>query len=133
VAYDARIPLPSGALLEVRLVDDSVPGATPQLVARSVQAADGDPVAFQLAFDDTTILAGHHYALDARIGSATAIWFASDDVQTLDPLSEHYPVSLSVGMVTRPPVEEQQPEAQPDQPDQPDEPDDPDKDDDFDN
>jgi uncharacterized lipoprotein YbaY len=112
VAYDGRVPLPSGALLEVRLVDKSVPGAAPQLVARSVQPANSDPIAFKLSFDDTSILSGHRYALDARIGSATSIWFASDDESTVDPLSVRYPVHLSVGMIARPPVEEEQ-EAQP--------------------
>jgi putative lipoprotein len=112
VAYDGRVPLPSGALLEVRLVDKSVPGAAPQLVARSVQPANGDPIAFKLSFSDTSILSGHRYALDARIGSATSIWFASDDESTVDPLSVRYPVHLSVGMIARPPVEEEQ-EAQP--------------------
>jgi uncharacterized lipoprotein YbaY len=113
VAYDGRIPLPSGTLLEVRLVDKSVPGATPQLVARSVQPANGDPIAFKLLFDDTSILSGHRYALDARIGSATSIWFVSDDESAVDPLSVRYPVHLSVGMIARPPVEEEQ-KAQPD-------------------
>ena len=115
VAYDARVPMPSGALLEVRLVDKSVPGASPQLVARSVQAADGDPIDFKLSFEDTSLLAGHIYALDARIGSATAIWFASGDESRLDPLSARYPIHLSVGMIARPPVQEgQQKTSQPD-------------------
>ncbi|MBN9075510.1 MAG: YbaY family lipoprotein [Rhizobiales bacterium] len=108
VAYDGRVPLPSDALLEVRLVDKSVPGVAPQPVARNTQPATGDPIAFKLSFDETAILAGHRYALDARIGSATAIWFASGDESTLDPLSVHYPVRLSVGMIARPPVEEEQ-------------------------
>jgi uncharacterized lipoprotein YbaY len=108
VAYDGRVPLPSDALLEVRLVDKSLPGTAPRLVARSVQAADGDPIAFKLPFEDVSILAGHRYALDARIGSATAIWFASGDEATIDPLSVRFPVRLSVGMIARPPVEEEQ-------------------------
>jgi putative lipoprotein len=110
VAYDGRIPLPSDALLEVRLVDKSVPGAPPRVVTRSVQAADGYPIAFKLSFDDTVILSGHRYALDARIGSATAIWFASGDESTIDPLSTRYPVRLSVGMIARPPVGGQKPD-----------------------
>lgn len=114
VAYDGRVPLPSDALLEVRLVDKSVPGAAPQLVARSVQPAKGDPIAFKLAFDDISILSGHRYALDARIGSATSIWFASGDENALDPLSARYPIRLSVGMIARPPVEEEQQNPHPD-------------------
>jgi len=113
VAYDGRIPLPSDALLEVRLVDKSVPGVAPVLVARSVQPADSDPIAFKLSFDDTVILSGHRYALDARIGSATAIWFVSGDGNLLDPLSARYPAHLSVGMIARPPVAGQK-DAQPD-------------------
>jgi putative lipoprotein len=108
VAYDGNVPLPSGALLEVRLVDKSVASAAPQLVARSIQAANGDPIAFRLSFDDISILAGRRYALDARIGSPTAIWFASGDESTIDPLSVRYPIQLSVGMIARPPVEEEQ-------------------------
>jgi putative lipoprotein len=111
VAYDGRIPLPSSALLEVRLVDKSIPGVAPRVVTRSVQAADGDPIAFKLSFDDTSILSGHRYALDARIGSATAIWFASGDESTIDPLSTRYPVRLSVGMIARPAVDERKPDA----------------------
>lgn len=114
VAYDGGISLPSDALLEVRLVDKSLPGVAPQLVARSTQPVQGDPVAFELGFEETDILAGHRYAIDARIGSKTAIWFASDSETLLEPLSAHYPIDLEVGMIAAPPAaEEQEQKSQP--------------------
>lgn len=107
VAYDNSIGLPAGSFLEVRLLDISIPGAPARVVTHYTLPAEGDPIAFTLPFDDGMILSGHRYALDARIGSSSTLWFSSTQNLEVAPLSEHYPVNITVQAIALPPVGEE--------------------------
>jgi uncharacterized lipoprotein YbaY len=106
VLYRERLALPPDSRLEVTLVDVTLAGSPPQTVARVVQAAVAPPMPFSLPFDPGRIESGHRYALQARIGSASAVWFTTPEAYTVDPLSSRYAVEIVVQMVGRPPPTE---------------------------
>ncbi len=102
VVYDRSVALPAAALLEVRLLDISIPGSPARVVTHYTLPAEGDPIPFTMSFDDGLILYGHRYALDARIGSSSTLWFSSSENAEVAPLSQHYPVNITVAMIARP-------------------------------
>lgn len=68
VTYRERIALPPGATVEIELADVSLADAPARTLARtSVTPAGQVPVAWRLEYDPAQIVAGHSYALRARI------------------------------------------------------------------
>lgn len=78
VAYRERIALPRSAVLEVKLVDVSRADAPSATVAETSVSPEGQvPIPYRLPYDDTRIVSGRSYALQARIVVDGQPWFAT--------------------------------------------------------
>ena len=88
VTYRERIALPPGGTLTVSLVDLAMP-TQPRVSAKAAIASPGGvPLTFTLNFEESIILPGHHYALDAEItGEDGALWFRTAEPYAVDPLA----------------------------------------------
>lgn len=69
VTYRERMALPPGAQVEVQLVDVSRADAPAEVLGETAFTPEGQqvPLAFRIDYDDSRILPGHSYALQARI------------------------------------------------------------------
>ena len=69
VAYRQRIALPPNAHLQVTIADVSLMDAPAKVIARTEIETAGRqvPIPFALDYDRTRIMAGHRYAVSARI------------------------------------------------------------------
>lgn len=84
VTYRERMALPPGAQVEIQLVDVSRADTPAEVLGEITFAPEGQvPVPFQLNYDDSRILPGHSYALQARI---------TLDGQLLFTTALHHPV-----------------------------------------
>ena len=76
VTYRERIALPPNAIVEVKLVDDTIADTVAQVIAETrVQTGGQVPIPFRLEFDPSRITAGRSYALRARILVDDRLWF----------------------------------------------------------
>lgn len=96
VSYLERMALPPDATLTVELVDITLPGAAGQIVAQTRLPAAQPPISFSLPFDIGRIEGGHRYALHAAIAAGGTALFATDDEVLVDPLSELYPLDITL-------------------------------------
>lgn len=103
VTYRERIALPPGGSLTVSLVDLANPGL-PRVSARAAIASPGQvPLTFTLNFDESVILPGHPYALDAEISGADgALWFRTTEPYGVDPLAPVDPILIIVNRAPEP-------------------------------
>ncbi len=68
VGYREKIAMPEGAMVEVSLQDISLADAASVELARIVIRPEGQvPVDYRLAYDSGMVLAGHRYAVQAKI------------------------------------------------------------------
>lgn len=76
VSYRERIALPSGAKLQVSLVDQALGDLPAAVVAQQTSEPGKVPAAFSLAYAPTDIQPGHQYLLRAAIRSAkgSVLW-----------------------------------------------------------
>lgn len=96
IFYRERIALPPTAVATVALIDVSLADAPSKTISEQVIDPAGQvPIPFALPFEPDAILAGHSYALSARIEVDGELWFINDTRISVDPLVE-------VGMVSIP-------------------------------
>lgn len=117
VTYRERIALPPGGSLTVSLVDLATP-TQPRVSAKAAIASPGQvPLTFTLNFDESIILPGHSYALDAEItGEDGALWFRTAAPYPVDPMNPAAAIQIIVNLAPEP----EEPVAVPvDVPDQP--------------
>ncbi|MDB5561818.1 MAG: Lipoprotein-related protein [Hyphomicrobiales bacterium] len=100
VTYHERIALPADAVLGVRLVDLSRPGARVSVHAEAVLHNPGKvPLDFALRFDDGAILPNHHYALVAEISAQQHVVFRNTMPFPTDPLKPQGPIVIVVNFI----------------------------------
>lgn len=88
MAYRERIALPDNAVASVALIDVSLADAPSTTIAEQVIDPAGQvPIGFVLTFQADDIVAGHTYAIAARIEVDDELWFLNDERLTLDPLN----------------------------------------------
>lgn len=99
VTYRERIALPPGGTLTVSLVDLATP-TQPRVSAKAAIASPGGvPLTFTLNFDESVVLPGHKYALDAEItGEDGALWFRTAEPYAVDPLAPASPILIIVSL-----------------------------------
>lgn len=117
VTYRERIALPPGGSLTVSLVDLATP-TQPRVSAKAAIASPGQvPLTFTLNFDESIILPGHSYALDAEItGEDGALWFRTATPYPVDPMNPAAAIQIVVNIAPEP---EEPPAVPADVPDQP--------------
>lgn len=105
VTYRERIALPPGGTLSVSLIDLATP-TQPRVYAKAAIASPGQvPLTFTLNFDESVILPGHSYTLDAEIsGPDGTLWFRTAEPYPVDPLAPASPILIIVSLA---PHEEQ--------------------------
>ena len=110
VTYRERIALPPGGTLIVSLVDLAAP-TQPRVSAQAAIASPGGvPLTFTLNFDESVVLPGHDYALDAEItGADGTLWFRTSEPYAVDPLSPPAPLLIVVALAPQ----DQQPTPEP--------------------
>lgn len=103
VTYRERIALPPGGWLTVSLVDLAMP-TQPRVSAKAAIASPGRvPLTFALNFDQSVILPGHSYALDAEIaGDDGTLWFRTASPYAVDPLTPAQPIVIIVSRAPEP-------------------------------
>lgn len=103
VTYRERIALPPGGVLTVSLVDLAMPGQ-PRVTAKAAIAGPGSvPLTFTLNFDESVVLPGHSYALDAEIGGPDGtLWFRTPTAYPIDPLEPTEPIVIVVNRAPEP-------------------------------
>lgn len=103
VTYRERIALPPGGSLTVSLVDLATP-TQPRVSAKAAIASPGQvPLTFTLNFDESVVLPGHSYALDAEItGDDGTLWFRSTSPYAVDPLAPASPILIIVSRAPEP-------------------------------
>ncbi|WMT87229.1 YbaY family lipoprotein [Pelagibacterium sp. 26DY04] len=95
ISYRERIALPDNAVATVSLVDVSLADAPAQTLAQDVIDPAGQvPIGFILNFDSDDIVAGHSYAITARIEVGGELWFINDTRVSVDPENHDAPVSV---------------------------------------
>ena len=104
VTYRERMALPSGATLQVQLIDVSRPDAPATVEGETVIAHSGQvPVPFTLSFDSALIRPGHGYALSATISAEGSPLFRNATRYPIDPLAPPIPTLLLLNLVPRGP------------------------------
>lgn len=89
VSYRERIALPPNAVLTVELADLSLADQPAAIVAKQVVDPAGQvPIAFELVFDPAVVRPETNYALQARITVDDALWFATGERVSVDPLAQ---------------------------------------------
>ena len=85
VAYRTRQALPSGAVVEVRLVDISRADAPAEVLARQVMVTTGEqvPLSFSMTYVPDTLESGHRYAVQATITLDGRVRFRTATVHPL--------------------------------------------------
>ena len=103
VTYRERIALPPGGSLTVSLVDLATP-TQPRVSAKAAIASPGQvPLTFTLNFDESIILPGHSYALDAEItGEDGALWFRTAKPYPVDPMDPAAVIHIIVNLAPEP-------------------------------
>jgi uncharacterized lipoprotein YbaY len=66
-AYEARIPLPKTAVLEVTLEDVTLVDAPSTIASTRVSPLLGSPIAFTLTYDPQRIIHSHRYAVRGKV------------------------------------------------------------------
>lgn len=95
ISYRERIALPDNAVATVSLVDVSLADAPAQTLNEDVIDPAGQvPIGFILNFDSDDIVAGHSYAISARIEVEGELWFINDTRVSVDPANHDAPVSV---------------------------------------
>lgn len=95
ISYRERIALPDNAVATVSLIDVSLADAPAQTLAQDVIDPAGQvPIGFILDFDSDDIVAGHSYAISARIEVEGELWFINDTRVSVDPENHDAPVSV---------------------------------------
>lgn len=117
VTYRERIALPSGGALTVALVDLATPNL-PRVTAKAPIEGPGQvPLTFTLGFDESIILPGHAYALDAEItGEDGTLWFRTAEPYPVDPANPDASILIVVSRAPEPKEPPVVPTAVPDQP-----------------
>ncbi|MDC9825470.1 META domain-containing protein [Devosia sp. ZB163] len=103
ITYRERIALQPGAQLTVSLIDLATP-AQPRVSATALIDGPGTqvPLTFTLNFEDSVVLPGHSYALEAEIAGADGIaWFRTATPYAVDPLAPGDEIEIIVGRVAR--------------------------------
>ena len=79
LSYDAMMPLPSDAAIDVRLEDVSLADAPSKLIAENVFAVGQlqPPVPFQVPYNAAGIEASHHYVVRATFASSGVLLFTT--------------------------------------------------------
>ncbi len=89
VTYLERMALPPGAQVAVQLVDVSLADAPAEVLGETAFTPEGQvPLPFQIDYDDSRILPGHVYALQARITLDDELLFIN---------TQHHPVLTDSG------------------------------------
>ncbi|WMT92075.1 YbaY family lipoprotein [Pelagibacterium sp. H642] len=95
ISYRERIALPDNAVATVSLIDVSLADApAPTLAEDVIDPAGQVPIGFILNFDSADIVAGHSYAVSARIEVDGELWFINDTRIGVDPENHDAPVSV---------------------------------------
>jgi putative lipoprotein len=101
VTYRERIALPPTAMLEIQLVDQTLPNLPPRLDVRGPIGPGQVPLSFTLSFEDSLILPGHSYALIAAIRDQAGLLFRNFEPYPVDPLAPALPVVVVTNLVGR--------------------------------
>jgi putative lipoprotein len=99
VTYQERIALPPGSTIEITLNDV---GVAPAQVAAKTIVTKGEqvPILFELGYNRAQILAGHKYAISARITKDGRLLFGG----SLQLADVNVNPSTRVNIVAHPPV-----------------------------
>jgi len=97
VTYRQRSALTPEAEVQVELRDVTLPDAGSTVVAKLVFSRPGQvPIAFSLEYDPTKILAGHSYAVSARITDRGQLQFVTDTRVPVLTGGEQGPIEILV-------------------------------------
>jgi len=99
VTYRERVALPDQAMLEIQLVDQTLPSLPPRLDVKAAIGPGQVPLAFNLNFDDSIIIPEHSYALIASISAQDRLLFRNFEPYALNPLTPAQPVLIVTNMV----------------------------------
>lgn len=77
VAYRERIMLPDTAVVSVQLLDVSLADAPAKVLGEAVASGKSPPYVYSISYDSSAIIAGHRYALSARITEGNTLLFIS--------------------------------------------------------
>lgn len=77
VTYRERIMLPETAVVEVQLLDVSRADAAATVLGETIAEGASPPYRFSIAYDPDDIVAGHSYAVSARISDGEKLLFIS--------------------------------------------------------
>ena len=96
VTYRARVALPPGTRITVRLADVSRADAPATVIAQQLIHASGEqvPIPFTLSVARNRLEPGRRYAVQARVEQAGELWFLTTAAQPVDPAS--WPESMEV-------------------------------------
>jgi putative lipoprotein len=99
VTYRERIALPELAVLEIQLVDQTLPAAPPRLDVEAPIGPGQVPLSFTLSFEDSIIIPNHSYALIATISVEDGLLFRNFEPYVVNPLAPAEPVLIVTSFV----------------------------------
>ena len=108
VVYRERMMLPTGARVEVELVDVSLADAPATVIARTeIEDATASPIPYRISYDPALIGPGNSYALQARILDGDTLMFINTTRHSvLGDGDEAGPVEIRVERVVAQPDDE---------------------------
>lgn len=112
VTYRERVALPPAAVLQIQLIDQSLPFASPRLAVEAPIGAGQVPLSFDLTFDDKIIIPDHTYALIAAIKVEGGLIFRNFEPYVVNPLAPASPVLIVTNLVS-PPTRQEASSAEP--------------------
>jgi putative lipoprotein len=99
VTYRERIALPDTAILNIQLIDQSLPAAPPRIEVEAPIGPGQVPLSFNLGFEDSIILPNRGYALIASIRVGGGTLFRNLEPYTIDPLALAAPIVIVADLV----------------------------------
>jgi putative lipoprotein len=99
VTYRERMALPADATLSVALLDLTRGGRTTVHAEAHIGGSGRVPFSFALNFDDKVLVAGHDYAISARIVSGSAILFENPEPFIIDPRALNQPAVITLAFI----------------------------------
>lgn len=99
VTYRERMALPADATLSVALLDLTRGGRITVHADAHIGGSGHVPFSFALNFDDKVLIAGHDYAISARIVSGSATLFENPEPFIIDPRALGEPAVITLAFV----------------------------------
>lgn len=118
VTYRERVALPESAVLNIQLLDQTLPALPPRINIEAPIGPGQVPLSFNLTFENALILPGHSYALTAAIRIEGGTLFRTAEPYALDPLAPAQPVLIVVSPAA-PVVAPSAPSSEPPPPERP--------------